>query len=70
MPQFPGVGQKQAERALAKCGFQVVRQGKHVILSDGVRIVQLPRHNPINSFTMGKIIKDAGLSPDEFRNLL
>ena len=70
MPRFPGVGQKQAERAFLKCGFEIIRQGKHVILSDGIRIIQLPRHNPINSFTMGKIIKDAGLSPEEFRKLL
>lgn len=38
MPRFPGIGQKQAERALAKQGFEIIRQGKHVIMSDGVRI--------------------------------
>jgi len=70
MPRFPGIGQKQAEQALAKQGFEIIRQGKHVIMSDGVRIIQLPRHNPINSFTMGKIIKDAGLTPDDFHKLL
>jgi predicted RNA binding protein YcfA (HicA-like mRNA interferase family) len=70
MPRLPGIGQKQAERALAKAGFEIIRQGKHVTMSDGVRIVQLPRHNPINSFTMGKIAKDAGFTPDEFKKLL
>jgi len=54
MPRLPGVSQKAAERALLKAGFEVIRQGKHVTMSDGVRIVQLPRHNPINSYTMGK----------------
>jgi hypothetical protein len=39
-------------------------------MSDGVRIIQLPRHNPINSFTKGKIAKDAGFTPEEFKKLL
>ena len=70
MPRLPGISQKSAERVLRKAGFEVIRQGKHITLSDGVRIVQLPRHNPINSFTMGKIAKDAGFTPDEFKKLL
>jgi hypothetical protein len=39
-------------------------------MSDGVRIVTIPRHNPVNAFTMGGIVRDAGLSEDEFRELL
>ena len=69
MPRLPGIGQKTAERALKKVGFKIIRQGKHITMSDGVRIVQLPRHNPINSFTMGKIAQDAGLTPEEFKKL-
>ena len=70
MPRLPGIGQKAAERALQKVGFARIRQGKHITMSDGVRIVQLPRHNPTNSFTMGKIAKDAGLTPEEFKKLM
>jgi len=70
MPRFPGISQKAAERAFRKLGFEVIRQGKHVTMSDGVKIILLPRHNPINSFTMGKIIQDAGLTPDEFKKLI
>jgi len=39
-------------------------------MSDGVRIITIPRHNPVNAFTMGGIVRDAGLSEDEFRALL
>ena len=39
-------------------------------MSDGVRIVTIPRHNPVNAFTMGGIVRDAGLDEDEFRELL
>jgi hypothetical protein len=30
----------------------------------------MPRHNPVNAFTMGRIVRDAGLTADEFRKLL
>ena len=32
MPRLPGVSQKAAERALAKIGFEVIRQGKHATM--------------------------------------
>jgi predicted RNA binding protein YcfA (HicA-like mRNA interferase family) len=53
-----------------KAGFRVVRQGKHVVMSNGQRIVTVPRHNPVNAFTMGGIARDAGLSVEQFRQLL
>jgi hypothetical protein len=48
----------------------VVRQGKHAAMSDGQRILTIPRHNPINAFTLGGIVRDAGLTPEAFRELL
>jgi len=39
-------------------------------MSNGkVRLV-IPRHNPINSVTMGTIAKAAGLTPEQFREML
>lgn len=70
MPSIPGVNHQDAVRALQKAGFRVVRQGKHIVMTDGVRIITIPRHNPVNAFTMGGIVRDAGLSEDEFRALL
>ncbi|MBI2807945.1 MAG: type II toxin-antitoxin system HicA family toxin [Planctomycetes bacterium] len=70
MPRIPGVNHLDAVRALQKIGFQIIRQGKHVIMSDGTRQVSIPRHNPIKAFTMGGIAKDAGLGVEEFRKLL
>jgi len=57
-------------RALEKAGFRVVRQGKHIVMSDGIRILTIPRHNPVNAFTMGGIVQDAGITIDDFRKLL
>ena len=39
-------------------------------MSDGARILTIPRHNPINAVTMGGIVRDAKLTIEEFRNLL
>lgn len=70
MPRIPGINHQDAVRALQKVGFRVVRQGKHIVMTDGVRILTIPRHNPVNAFTMGGIVRDAGLSEDKFRELL
>lgn len=70
MPKIPGINHLDAIRALEKAGFRVVRQGKHVVMSDGARILTLPRHNPVNAYTMGGIVRDAGLSVEEFKKLL
>ena len=70
MPKLPGIPHLQAVRALEKAGFRVVREGKHIVMSNGQRILTIPRANPVNAFTMGGIIRDAGLSIDEFKKLL
>ena len=70
MPKLPGVNHKTAIRALRKAEFAVVREGKHTIMSNGRRILTIPRSNPINAFTMGGIVRDAGLTVEEFKRLL
>lgn len=70
MPKIPGVHHLDAVRALEKTGFRIVRQSKHIVMSNGQRIVTIPRHNPVNAFTMGGIARDAGLSVEQFRDLL
>lgn len=70
MPRIPGVNHLNAVRALEKAGFRIVRPGKHIVMSDGTRIITIPRHNPVNAFTMGGIVRDAGLTPERFRDLL
>jgi predicted RNA binding protein YcfA (HicA-like mRNA interferase family) len=70
MPKLPGLGQKDAVRVLEKRGFRVMRQGKHITMSNGAVMVQVPRHTTINAYTMGYIALMAGLTPDQFRELL
>ena len=70
MPKVPGVNHLNAVRALEKSGFRILRQGKHIVMTDGVRVLTIPRHNPVNAVTMGVIVRAAGLTADEFRELL
>lgn len=70
MPKLPGIGQAEAIRVFAKLGFRVAREGKHTIMSNGKVRLTIPRHRPINAFTMAGIARDAGLTPEEFRRLL
>ena len=70
MPKLPGVNHLDAVRALRKAGFQIVRQGKHILMTDGTRIISIPRHNPVNAITMGNIVRDVGLTNEQFRRLL
>ena len=39
-------------------------------MSDGRRILTIPRHNPVNAYTMGGIVQDSGLSIEQFKKLL
>ena len=70
MGRIPGVSHERAVRVLQKAGFQVVRQGKHIVMTDGTRILTIPRANPVNAYTMAGIVRDAGLTEEEFRKLL
>ncbi len=70
MPKVAGVNHLDAVRALQKKGFRIARQGKHIVMTDGVRILTIPRHNPVNAYTMAGIVRDAGLTTDEFKDLL
>jgi predicted RNA binding protein YcfA (HicA-like mRNA interferase family) len=70
VPKIAGVNHLDAVRALEKAGFTIIRQGRHIVMSDGTRQVTIPRHNPIKAFTLGGIVQDAGLTVEEFRKLL
>jgi predicted RNA binding protein YcfA (HicA-like mRNA interferase family) len=70
VPKLQGINHLRAVAALEKAGFRVLRQGAHIVMTDGIRILTIPRHNPVNAITMGGIVRDAGLSLEQFRELL
>lgn len=75
MSKLPAVTPKQVVRALKWKGFYIRRQsGSHVILYSQVprlRRVTIPwHHKDLKKGTLRRIIKDVGLSIEEFVNLL
>jgi predicted RNA binding protein YcfA (HicA-like mRNA interferase family) len=70
VPKLPGIKHLDAVRAFEKRGFHVARQGKHIVMTDGRRILTIPRADPVNAYTMAGIVRDAGMTIDDFRTLL
>ncbi|MDH4192347.1 MAG: hypothetical protein OEW21_19345 [Betaproteobacteria bacterium] len=70
MPKIPGVNRLDADRALEKAGIRIAGHGQRIVMSHRPRIVTIPRHHPVNAFTMGGIARDAGSSVWKIRELL
>lgn len=67
---FTNLSAERVVNALSKVGFRIVRQGKHIAMSDGTHRVTIPRHKRLNPYTLKAIIKDAGLTDEQFRELI
>jgi hypothetical protein len=68
-PGIPGVDHLSAVAALEAAGFWVLREGDHFVMTDGRRVLTIPRNDPVNAITMDGIVRDAGLTVDRFREL-
>ena len=69
MPKLPGIRHQDAIRVFEKLGYRIIRQGGHIVMSNGETRLTIPRANPIDPYTMGSIARDAGLTTDEFRKM-
>ena len=73
MPKLPAVSGRDVVNALSQIGFEFKRQvGSHMILKrqlDGKRLA-IPNHREIPKGTLRAIIRQAGLTVDEFVALL
>lgn len=75
MTALPVISGREAVKALNRAGFRVVRQrGSHVRLEKRTeeRLIKLtvPLHKSLKKGTLRRIIKDAGLTVQEFNRLL
>jgi predicted RNA binding protein YcfA (HicA-like mRNA interferase family) len=71
LSKLPGIPHLRAVKALEKAGFEIVRRGgKHIAMSNGTIFVTVPRHDPVNAYTMAGIVRDAGLTIEGFKKLL
>ncbi|MDP1719282.1 MAG: type II toxin-antitoxin system HicA family toxin [bacterium] len=68
---FADVSHERAGNALKKAGFWISRVGgKHTGMTNGSRKITIPRHSRLNPYTLKGIIRDAGLTDEEFKKLL
>jgi predicted RNA binding protein YcfA (HicA-like mRNA interferase family) len=73
MGQLGNISGKDAVKAFARAGWQVRGQvGSHVMMTrEGIRAnLSVPQHRELASGTLRKLIRSAGLSVEEFINLL
>jgi len=73
MPKLPVLSGREVIKKLAGCGYQVVRQkGSHVRLRNSAnplaKPLTVPLHPEIKAGLLRQIIKDAGLTIEEFTN--
>jgi predicted RNA binding protein YcfA (HicA-like mRNA interferase family) len=67
---FTDVSSTRAVKAFQRVGFWIVKEGKHIGMTNGIRKIIIPRHPRINPYTLKAIIRDAGLTDEEFKKLL
>lgn len=66
-PSLPHISGDQAVRALEKLGFSAVRQkGSHIVMRRGSTGCVVPNHKEIKVGTLSGILKQAGVSYEEF----
>ena len=71
MSKLPRLSWREVVKALTKAGFQIERQrGSHLILAKNERIVPVPKHEEIKKGLLMAIIEEAGLTKEEFQQLL
>ena len=67
MPSLPRVSGAEAIRALEQLGFVVVRQrGSHIVLRRGPVGCVVPNHRELKIGTLSGLLKQAGVTVDEF----
>lgn len=72
MPKLPVVSGDKFVRAMEKLGYYIDRtRGSHMILRcPGRPQLSVPRHRELDRGTLRGLIRDAGLSVEEFIELL
>lgn len=67
MPKLPIVSGADTVRALESLGFVITRQrGSHIVMRHGSTGCVVPNHRELKVGTLAGLLKQAGVSPDEF----
>ena len=67
MPKLPLISGREAIKVFERMGFQVARQrGSHVVLRRGSHGCVVPKHKELKAGTLVGILKQAGVSQEDF----
>ncbi len=69
---FTDVSSAKAIQAFRKVGFWIsaTHGRKHTGMTNGTRKITIPRHSRVNPYSLKGMIRDAGLTDEEFKELL
>lgn len=67
MPKLPRISGAEAVRAMEKLGFRIARQrGSHIVMRRGSAGCVVPAHREMKVGTLAGVLRQAGISADEF----
>jgi predicted RNA binding protein YcfA (HicA-like mRNA interferase family) len=67
MPELPRVSGAEALKALQRLAFEKVRQSSsHVIARKGLKGCVIPMHGELKVGTLAGLLRQAGVSPEDF----
>lgn len=70
MSKLPQVSHERVVRALQRAGFYILREGKHIAMTDEKHLVIVPRHHVVKPGTLKQILDAANISAERFKGLL
>ncbi len=67
MPKLPCVSGAKAAKTLERLGFARQRQkGSHLIMRRGSDVCVVPMHRGVDQGTLRGVLRQAGVTPEEF----
>ena len=67
MPKLPRVSGSEAVGALKRLGFEVTRQrGSHIVMRRGASGCVVPNHREVKVGTLSGVLRQAGVTVEEF----
>jgi predicted RNA binding protein YcfA (HicA-like mRNA interferase family) len=71
MPKFPGLSGAQKMRALEKLGFVVTRQsGSRIVMRRNGQGCVVPSHKEVKVGTVNGVLRQMGVTAEEFKSAL
>ncbi|HCS92459.1 MAG: addiction module toxin, HicA family [Thiohalocapsa sp. PB-PSB1] len=71
MPKLPVVSGSDTIRALERLGFATTRQrGSHIVMRRGSQGCVVRKHRELKAGTLAGLLRQAGVTPEEFINAL